>query len=366
MKVGIIGLPGAGKTTLFNALTHGEAPVTEFGGKRSEANIGTITVPDARFDHIARVSKPKKVSPAHIEVIDGAAPIGVETQHKFGTDFFTGIRAVDALIHVVRAFENPTHPAPEGGLDPLRDFRKVNDELTLADLGLAETRLERIEKSLHGKKVTPGSPQTMERDLMQRIVDQLENEKPLDDLELSADEAKVIKSFDFLTQKPMIVVANVNEDQIGRSDNALLTGLKAYCESEGLDLIELAANIEMEVAQLPIDEEKEYLEALGIEQPAQDRVVRSAYRALGVMTFFTTGEEETHAWTIDKGLKASEAAGKIHSDLERGFIRGEIVSYDDFAKAGSWEDAKHQGLMRMETKDYLMKDGDIMLVRFKV
>ncbi len=366
MKVGIIGLPATGKTTLFNALTHGEAPVAEFGGKRSEANIGTIAVPDARFDHIVEVCKPKKISPAHIEVIDGAAPIGVETQRGFGADFFAGIRAVDALIHVVRAFESPMLPVPEGGLDPLRDVRKVNDELMLADLTLVETRLERIEKSLHGKKIVAGSPQTMERDLMLRIREQLENEKPLKELELSNDEVKMIRSFDFLTLKPMIIVANVGEDQIGQTDNPLLAGLREYCAGEGMELIVLAANVEMEVAQLPADEEKEYLEALGIEEPARNKVVQSAYRALGLISFFTAGEDEVKAWTIDKGDKAVEAAGKIHSDLARGFIRAEIVSYEDFRKAGSWDAAKAAGLMRLETKDYVMKDGDIMVVRFKV
>ncbi len=365
MKVGIIGLPAIGKTTLFNALTHGEAPVAEFGAKRAEANIGTIAVPDARFDHIVEVCKPKKISPAHIEVIDGAAPIGVETQRGFGTDFFTGIRAVEALIHVVRAFESPAHPAPENGLDPLRDVRKVNDELMLADLTLVETRLERIEKSMHNRKIVPGSPQTMELELMQKIGKQLEDEKPLKELDLSNDEAKTIRSFDFLTLKPMIIVANVGEDDIGKT-NPLVEGLRAYCESEGMELIELAANIEAEVAQLPEDEEKEYLEALGITEPARNKVVQSAYRALGLLSFFTAGEDEVKAWTINKGDKAVEAAGKIHSDLERGFIRAEIVSYDDFAKAGSWEAAKAASLMKLETKDYVIKDGDIMVVRFKV
>lgn len=366
MKVGIIGLPATGKTTLFNALTHGEAPTAEFGAKRAEANIGTIAVPDARFDHIVRVCKPKKVSPAHIEVIDGAAPIGVEAQKSFGTDFFTGIRAVDALIHVVRAFESPTLPVPEGGLNPLRDVRKVNDELMLADLTLVETRLERIEKGLHGRKVAAGSPQTMERDLMMKIRDQLESEKPLKELDLSNDEVKTIRSFDFLTLKPMIVVANVGEDRIGPGDNPLLAGLREYCADEGMELIELAANIEMEVAQLPEAEEKEYLEALGIEEPARNKVVQSAYRALGLLSFFTSGEDEVKAWTVDKGSKAVEAAGKIHSDLARGFIRAEIVAYEDFARSGSWDAAKTAGLMRLETKDYIIKDGDIMVVRFKV
>lgn len=367
MSFGLIGLPMTGKTTLFNALTHGKAPITEFGGRHAEANIGVISVPDARFDFLVVQYKPKKISPATIEVIDGAAPIGAEArQSKFGTDFFTGIRAVDALIHVVRAFENPALPEPEGGLDPLRDIRRVNDELALADLQIVETRLERLEKGLHGKKITSVSPQTMERDLMLKLRTQLEEEKPLKDLDLTVDEKRLIKSFDFLTLKPMIIVANLSEDHDETSDSALLGGLRVYCEAEKLELIELVATIEAEIAQLPGEEEQEYMDAMGIDQPARDRVVQSAYRALGLISFFTVGEDEVKAWTIEKGTHAVDAAGKIHSDLARGFIRAEIVSYEDFAKAGSWQAAKDAGYMRLEGKEYVVRDGDIMVVRFKV
>lgn len=366
MKVGIIGLPATGKTTLFNALTHGHAS-TEFGGKRPEANVGVIPVPDVRFDYLVREYSPKKVTPANIEVIDGAAPIGVETHRdKFGTDFFTGIRAVDALIHVVRAFENPIVPLPEGGLDPLRDVRKVNDELMLADLTLVETRLERIEKGLHNRKIDPNSPQVMERDLMLKIRSHLEEEKPLKELELTPDEVRSIRSFDFLTLKPMIIVANVNEGHTEGSDSDLLAGLRSYCLQEGLELIELAANIEMEIAQLPEEEEREYMDAMGIAEPARARVVQSAYRALGLISFFTVGEDEVRAWTINQGDTAVEAAGKIHSDLARGFIRAEVLAYDDYVKAGSWQAAKDAGLLRLEGKEYVVKDGDIMHIRFKV
>lgn len=362
-----MGLPLVGKSTIFNALTHGKSPVTEFGGARREANLGTIAVPDSRFDELIRVYSPKKSSAATIEVIDGAAPIGVEThKEKFGTDFFTGIRAVDVLVHVIRAFESSSVPVPENGLDPLRDLRKVSDELMLADLQLVETRLERIEKGLRGRKVVSGSPQTMERDLMTKIKDQLEAERPLKELEFSADEIRQIRSFDFLTLKPVIIVANVSEDHTEESDQSLLGDLREYCKRENLELIELVANIEAEISQLPAEEEKDYLEAMGISEPARNRLVQSAYRALGLISFFTAGEDEVKAWTIDAGDKAVDAAGKIHSDLARGFIRAEIVSYEDFLKAGSFEAAKSQGLMRLEGKDYIMHDGDIMVVRFKV
>ena len=367
LKVGIIGLPETGKTTLFNALTHGRAPVTEFGGRHAEANVGVISVPDARFDHLVREYKPKKVSPAHIEIIDGAAPIGVEThKDKFGTDFFVGIRAVDALIHIVRAFESPHLPLPEGGLDPLRDVRKVNDELTLADLGLAESRLERIEKAFHGKKVLEGSSQTLERDLMVKIRAQLEEGKSLKDLELSPDERRMIQTFDFLALKPMVIVANVGEGHTEDSDGALLQGLRSYCAEERLELVELVAEIEMEIAQLPKEEAQEYFEAMGITEPAVNRVVRSIYHALGAISLFTVGETEVHAWTVDVGTHAVDAAGKIHSDLARGFIRAEVIPYDDFAKAGSWHAAKEAGRVKLEGKEHVMRDGDIMLIRFKV
>jgi len=370
MKVGIIGLPEVGKTTLFNALTHGESPVTAFGGGRAEANIGTISVPDPRFDHLVREYRPKRVSPAHVEVVDGAAPIGVEhpssrkaTADLFGIDFFTGIRSVDALIHVVRAFESAL---PQGEINPLRDVRKVNDELALADLSLAEGRLDRIEKSLHGKKVIAGSQPTMERDLMLRIRAHLEEGRSLKDLQLNADEIKTIKSFDFLTLKPMIIVANVGEGHTPDSDSTLLGGLRSHCADEGLELIELAAEVEMEIAQLPEEEEQEYFEAMGITEPAANRVTRSVYRALGVITFFTVGEIEVHARTIESGTHAVDAAGSVHSDMARGFIRAEILRYDDFAKAGSWQAAKEAGLVKLEGKEYVMRDGDLMLVRFKV
>lgn len=365
MKVGIIGLPQTGKTTIFNALTHGHAS-TEFGG-RKEANVGTIAVPDGRFDNLVKVYNPKKVTPATIEVIDGAAPVGMDLQKdKFGADFFTGIRSVEALIHVVRAFENSAMSLPEGGLNPLRDVRKVNDELTLADLQLVETRLERIDKGLRNRKVDPNSPQAMERDLMLRIQAHMEEEKPLKELQLTADEQRYLRSFDFLTLKPMIVVANLGEGHEPDSDAELLDGLRAYCAEENLEIIELVANIEMEIAQLPAEEEKEYLCAMSIDEPARNKVVQSAYRALGLISFFTAGEDEVRAWTICAGDNAVTAAGKIHSDLARGFIRAEIVSYADFEKAGSFEAAKSGGLMRLEGKDYVIHDGDVMVVRFKV
>ena len=348
-----------GKTTLFNALTRGKAPVAKFAGSRNGANVGVIAVPDGRFDLLVEAYGPKKVSPASIEVIDGAAPIGIDKHEGFGTDFFTGIRAVDALIHVVRAFEDPSIPRE---LDPLGDVRKVNDELTLADLQLTESRLERLDKSLRNRKVPSGSPALIEKDLVLRIQSHLMDGKPLKDMELSADESRLIRSFDLLTLKPMLIVANTSE---GGSDE-LLAGLRDYCRAENLELIELTASIEAEIAQLPEDEEKEYLAAMGIEDSARDRLVQSAYRALGLISFFTVGDDEVRAWTIDDGTRALDAAGKIHSDLARGFIRAEVLAYDDSVRVGHWDAAKTSGLIRLEAKEYVVSDGDIMSIRFKV
>lgn len=347
-----------GKTTLFNALTRGTAP-TKFGGSRNGANVGVIAVPDGRFDALVQAYNPKKVSPASIEVIDGAAPIGVDKQEGFGTDFFTGIRAVDALIHVVRAFEDPSMPQD---VDPLNDLRKVNDELTLADLQLAESRLERLDKSLRNRKVPSGTPALIEKDLVLRVQSHLMDGKPLKDMELSGDESRLIRSFDFLTLKPMLIVANVSEGG-GSSD---LSGLRDYCRAENLELVELAASVEAEIAQMPEHEEKEYLAAMGIEYSARDRLVQSAYRALGLISFFTVGEDEVRAWTIDDGIRALDAAGKIHSDLARGFIRAEVLAYEDSVRAGHWDAAKTSGLIRLEGKEYVVSDGDIMSIRFKV
>lgn len=361
MKVGIIGLPATGKTTLFNALTSGQASVKEFGGRYAQANIGIISVPDERFDFLVRVYTPKKISPACIEVVDGAAPMGrQETTGDFGTDFFSGIRAVDALIHVVRAFEDSF---TQEIADPLRDVRKVNEELALADLQLVENRLERVDRALRNKKVLPGNPHAAERDILERIQGQIENEQPIKTLELTPDERKMIRSFDLLSLKPMMIVANVGEDG---ADEGMLGGLREYCAAEGLELIELCAGVEMEIAQLPPNEQSEYLQAMGISESARARVVRGAYRQLGLISFFTVGDDEVRAWTIEKGTRAVDAAGEIHSDLARGFIRAEVMGYDDLVRTGSWEASKDSGFMRLEGKEYVVPDGDILSIRFKV
>ena len=365
MKVGIIGLPQSGKTTLFNALTRGEGSPA---GGGSSAMVSVVPVPDPRYDFAVALFSPKKRTAASIEFTDGAAQItgGERGGQKFGSDFFVGIRSVDALIVVLRAFETPSIPPPDGGLDPLREYSAITEELLLGDLQVVESRLERIEKQLKTRKSGTPSPEVSEREVLLKIKETLDSFKPVASLALNEDEVKIVKNFDFLTGKPLIGVANINEGDLGTTVGlALLEPLRAKCAEEGNALIALCASAEQEVAQLEESEQREYLDALGIEEPARNLLIRAAYTALGLMSFFTVGEDEVRAWTVRKGATAVEAAGRIHSDLARGFIRAEVMAFSELMSAGTWEAAKAAGKLRLEVKDYPVKDGDIVHIRHK-
>jgi GTP-binding protein YchF len=365
VKVGLIGLPQSGKTTLFDALTRGEAGPA---GGGSAALIGVVPVPDPRYDFALDLFHPKKRTPAAIEFTDGAAQIsGERGARKFGADFFVGIRSVDALVLVVRAFETPSLPPPDGGLNPLRDYQAITEELLLGDLSVIETRLERIEKQLKTRKAGQPSPEVTEREILTRIKAVLEEFKPVSSIELNEDEQKIIKNFDFLTNKPLIAVANVGEGDIREGEHlVLLQPLREQCAAEGVSLIALCAAAEQEVSQLDEADQREFLDALGIAEPARGRLIRAAYAALGVQSFFTVGEDEVRAWTIPAGANALTAAGRIHSDLARGFIRAEVLAFQDLIDAGTWDAAKAASKLRLEGREYLVKDGDILHVRFKV
>ncbi|MGO8671536.1 MAG: redox-regulated ATPase YchF [Capsulimonadaceae bacterium] len=367
MKVGLIGLPGSGKTTLFYALTRGEGSPA---GGGSSAIVSVVPVPDARYDFGVKLFNPKKRTPATVEFTDGAAQITAgegRAAQKFGSDFFVGIRSVDALVLVVRAFESPSHPAPDGGLNPLKEYNAVTEELLLGDLTVIENRLERIEKQLKTRKQGMPGPEVTEREVLFKIKAALDEFKPVATVELDEEERRIVKNFDFLTAKPLIAVANVGEDEIAAGDTLpLLAPLRDVCAEAGNLFITCCAAAEQEVAQLEPAEQRDFLDALGIDEPARDRLIRAAYRALGVMSFFTLGEDEVRAWTIPTGSTALIAAGRIHSDLARGFIRGELLAFDDLTTAGTWEAAKAAGKIRLEGKDYVVKDGDILHVRFKV
>jgi len=364
VKVGLIGLSNSGKTSLFYALTRGEG--SPLGGG-SSATIGVVPVPDHRYDFAINLFHPKKRTPATIEVLDGAAQVGQSTtgqSQKFGSDFFVGIRSVDAIVQVVRAYESVSIPEPP---NPLREANAISEELLLADLQVIENRLERIKKQLATRKQTTIVPEVLEQEVLLRLKDTLDEFKPLRLLELNEDEKRIIKNFDFLTLKPVIIVVNISEKDIDQGENLPL--LKPLLEQAAIDqtqVIVLAASVEQEVASLPEEDQKDYLEALGIKEPARDRLIRAAYKALGVSSFFTVGEDEVRVWTIPTGASALISAGRIHSDLARGFIRAEVLAFDDLIAAGTWEAAKAANKLRLEGKEYSVKDGDILNIRFKV
>jgi len=358
MRVGIVGLSSSGKTTLFRALTRGTVRI-DAGGK---ANVGVIPVPDPRIDYFVAQYAPKKTTYASIEFVDGAARIAHDGgRTKFGSDFFADVRQVDALVHVVRAFEGPAGEAPT----PVQDLQSLNDELLLADLQLIENRLERVEKQLHGVKKGATTPATIEMDLLKKLQAVLENGQSLKTVEMNAEEEKSVRSYDFLTLKHMIAVLNLPEGEIG-SPGEQAAKFASYCEENGVPHIELCAEIEMEVAELPEEEEAEFLVSMGIEEPARNRLIRACYGALGLISFITAGEPEVRAWTLKAGSKAVDAAGAIHSDLARGFIRAEIANFTDVEAAGGWEAAKQKQIVQLQGKDYEIKDGDVLYIRFKV
>jgi len=367
MKVGIIGLPQSGKTSLYNALTRNQVELNKFGG--GEINLGVISVPDPRFDYAVENCKPKKVSPAVIEFTEGGARIERGERQgqgdKFGADFFVNVRNTDALLLVIRTFDDPAVTLPPDGVNPLREAEKILEELLLADLTVVESRLEKLEKARLQKRQT--TAEAAEHQVLDKIKAHLENLSPVRTLDLTEDEKRTIRAYAFVSGKSLIMVANVGEDEVGAEMPASLKPLAEYAAAQSLPLITLCAKIEMEVSQMEPDEEREFLEAMGIPEAARDRLIRAAYAALGLMSFFTVGEDEVRAWTITRGTNAVGAAEKIHSDLARGFIRAEVMGFEDFRSTGGcWDEARAAGKMRLEGKEYPVKDGDILHVRFKV
>lgn len=359
MKVGIVGLPASGKTTLFRALTRGTVPIDEYGGK---PHIGVVPVPDARLVPLVEEYKPKKVTYASIEFIDGAARIGHDDgRARFGSDFFSDVRQVDALIHVIRAFPGPAGESPT----PVQDLQTLSDELVLSDMQVIENRMERVERQLHGVKKGMTTPATIEMEMLDRLHAALESGGALKDIEMSAEEEKSVRAYDFLTLKPLIAVLNVPEGEVGApSDHT--SAFRSHCQAAGIPVVELCAKMEMEVSELSDEEEAEFLLSMGIERPARDVLIRECYSALGLISFITAGEPEVKAWTIKAGSKAIDAAGAIHSDLARGFIRIEVANAGVVEDVGGWEAAKQKGVTQLHGKDYIMQDGDVVYIRFKV
>ncbi|RMH22908.1 MAG: redox-regulated ATPase YchF [Acidobacteria bacterium] len=355
MQLGILGLPKAGKTTLFNILTAARQSTDKFAASK-ETHVAVAKVPDRRLERLRDLYRPRRYLPATIEYVD--IP-GIEKGGQSSLDLGR-LRNVDALVHVVRAFDDPELVHPEGSVDPARDVELVDLELVLADHGVVERRLERLARKAKGKL---SSEETRERQLLaERILPALEDERPLRTLELGADDEKRLRGFQLLSAKPMLLVLNVGEDDLG----------SATCEGFGLSedacrrAVIVSAPIEDEIAQLAPAEQGELLAELGLEEPSLDRVLRASYELLGLISFFTVGDDEVRAWTIRRGTVARDAAGTIHSDLARGFIRAEVVGWQELLDAGSWSACRERGLLRLEGKGYEVKDGDVINVRFNV
>jgi len=359
MKVGIVGLSGSGKTTLFRALTRGAVRVDPHDTK---AHIGVVSVPDERVDFLAADAKPKKVTHASIEFIDGAGRVGGDDgRASLSAAFFADVRQVDALVDVVRGFPSIAGDQPTAR----QDLRMLLDELVLADLQLVENRMERVEKQLHGVKKGVTTPGTIEMALLERLHKHLEQGQSLKTLELSVDEEKSIRGYDLLTRKPLMAVLNIPEAQIGSPSDSTRE-FHASCEQAAIPALDLCADVEMQVAELEDEEEAEFLESLGIAEPARNVLIRECYKTLGLLSFFTIGEPEVRAWTLRAGSKAIDAAAAIHSDLARGFIRAEVGAFEDVRAAGGWEASRKSGATQLHGKDYEVKDGDVVYIRFKV
>ncbi len=363
MKIGIVGLPNVGKSTMFNAITNAGAECANYPFCTIEPNIGVVPVPDYRLDELAKMYNPEKVTHAIIEFVDIAGLVkGASKGEGLGNKFLSHIREVDSIVEVVRCFEDSNIVHVDGSINPVRDIETINLELVFADLETIEKRIEKAKKMLKSDK-----KYQFEIDTLEKIKATLEDGKPARTMDFTDEEIEIVNSMLLLTMKPILYVANVSEEQLGNLENDKnIEQVRKYAETENAEVIPLCVKIEEELTILEGEDKKEMLHELGLEESGLDKVIKASYDLLGLMSFLTAGEPEVRAWTIKKGTKAPVAAGKIHSDIERGFIRAEIVSYNDLIREGSMQSAKEKGLVRSEGKEYIMQDGDIVLFKFNV